>query len=575
MTTRKRSGRASFRPHPESTIELPLADSELTLGKSLLWSAERYGDREACVYEGGRWTYREVLADAEHCARSLIALGVDKGTRVAVLMGARYEFISLVYGAAMAGAVCVLISTFSTDDELDYVLAHSGASLLFTHASVRGRHVAADLAHRHPQLTGFPKLQRIFVVPDKESEPAPFDSWNDFTALAEAGSPEVMDQRREEIAPDDDAMLLYTSGSTARPKAVLHMHRAPTMQGFRMADAMAIGSEDRSFTSFPPFWTAGWLTAAAAPFAVGACSVLQEFYDPAEALDLIASERVTSLRQMIHDEMRLVAANSARPHDLRSVTVGTVTEALAALTSVDYEISEICGWGMTETFALAAMLQFDEPAELRRTTMGRVVPGNRIRIRDVDTGEEMPAGEMGEITVAGMSLMRGYLNGESALAEPTLPLDDAGYLPTNDAGYMRPDGYLVFTGRLDRLIKSAGVNVSPIEIEEHVQRWGRLGTCLVIGLPHPTLGQAVVLCALQKPGAVDSAVSPAEVIGHLRETLAAYKVPREVLFFEEHEVALTVSSKVQADQMTALAIARLLDSDIDPEWRQLLEAHKA
>ena len=374
-----------------------------------------------------------------------------------------------------------------------------------------------------------------------------------------------MHRRTDEVAATDDAMLLYTSGSTSRPKAVLHMHRAPTMQGFRMADCMAIGKDDRTWTSFPVFWTAGWTTAIGAPLAVGASIVLQEFYNPAEALELIERERVTSVRQMVHDEMRLVAAHEAHPRDLSSITVGVVTESLCALTSITYPITEICAWGMTETFTLACLLPFDAPYELRRSTMGRAVPGNTIRIRDIESGDERAPGELGEITMAGMSLMRGYYK-----LEPMLPLDEAGFLPTNDSGYLTPDGYLIFTGRLDRLIKSAGANISPIELEEHIQRWGRIGTCAVVGVPHPTLGSAVVLCAVRDTGGSQAMVSEEDVKTYLRARVAAYKVPREVIFFAEDEMPLTISSKVLTPEMTQRAVVRLLERDIDSAWRQIL-----
>ena len=151
-----------------------------------------------------------------------------------------------------------------------------------------------------------------------------------------------------------------------------------------------------------------------------------------------------------------------------------------------------------------------------------------------------------------------------------LPLDEAGFLPTNDSGYLTPDGYLIFTGRLDRLIKSAGANISPIELEEHIQRWGRIGTCAVVGVPHPTLGSAVVLCAVRDTGGSQAMVSEEDVKTYLRARVAAYKVPREVIFFAEDEMPLTISSKVQTPEMTQLAVVRLLERDIDSAWRQIL-----
>jgi acyl-CoA synthetase (AMP-forming)/AMP-acid ligase II len=217
---------------------------------------------------------------------------------------------------------------------------------------------------------------------------------------------------------------------------------------------------------------------------------------------------------------------------------------------------------MTETFTNATMLPFDAPYELRAGTMGRPVHGNRIRISDRATGAEMATGELGEITVAGMSIMRGYYK-----TEPALPVDAAGFLPTNDAGFITKDGLLVFAGRRDGLIKTAGVNVSPVEIEERLLDWGRLGTCGVVGVPHPTLGEAVVLCVALRPG---DNVTAEEIRDQLRARLASYKVPHRVVFMEESEIPATVSGKVHGPQLRAHLIARLLDEDLDPTWKAVL-----
>ena len=286
-------------------------------------------------------------------------------------------------------------------------------------------------------------------------------------------------------------------------------------------------------------------------------------FDPVEAGALIERERITSVRQMVHDEHRLVAAETQHPHDLSSVNVGVVTEPLRELTSMVGESAEICAWGMTETFAIATLLPFDAPMELRRTTMGLPVAGNRIRIRDQITGETLRPGNVGEITVAGKSLMRGYYK-----AEDPLPTDEAGYLRTGDAGQIRGDGYLIFAGRLDRLIKTAGVNVSPIEIEERVLSWGGVGTCAVIGIPHPSLGTAVVLCAARRGDG--RSVGADEIRAALRESMPSYKVPHAILFLEERDFVLTPSSKVDVQALMPLAMERLLDSDIDPSWRTVL-----
>jgi fatty-acyl-CoA synthase len=572
----RRPGRATLDAHPESTIGLPLADGDLTLGKSFLWATRGYADREALVFSGRRYTYRELEAEVVRCARALIAAKVSKGTRVGVLMGARPEFLVLCYAVALVGGINVMISTFAQGEDLDWIVRHSDTALLVMHQEFRGHNAADEFSQRHPDLRDatsglltapeFPFLGRIVVVPTaRASEGSPFGSWDDFLSAGATVDASVVFARKDSVKANDDAMLLYTSGSTGYPKGVLHSHRAPVMQGFNMADCMAIGPSDRTWTSFPTFWTAGWVTGIAAPLSVGAAIILQESYEPTEAQELIAAERVTSVRQMIHDEMRLVAAHEANPLSLESVTVGVVTDSLRQITRVPYEITEICGWGMTETFTNATMLPFDAPFELRQTTMGRPVPGDFIRIRDFETGEALPPNQLGEITVSGMSLMSGYYK-----QDPLLPVDSAGYLPTNDSGYLTEAGYLIFAGRTDRLIKTAGVNVAPIEIEERLQQWGRLGTTAVVGVPHPSLGAVVVLCAVSKP---DDRVDVDEIKAYLRTHLASYKTPRYVLFFSEDELPLTISSKVQIGPLGEQVKMRLLQLEIDPAWRDTLEKH--
>jgi fatty-acyl-CoA synthase len=563
-----RARRASLPVHPTSSYTLPIPDRELTLGHTLNWSTERYADREAVAFGDRRWTYQQLGRDVEACARALIAVGVGKGTRVGLVMGSRPEFVIAAYAVASVGGVCVFVSTFSTDDELDWILRHGDVAILLTHARVRQHPVLAGLVDRHPSIAtssageivdlDLPYLRRVVEVPGGGPTLVGPETWSELLGRGEALDARIVDARRAEVVPDDDAMLLYTSGSSARPKAVLHVHRAPSIQGFRMADAMAIGPDDRTLTSFPFFWTAGWATGVAAPLAVGACAVLQEFFDPTEAAELIERERITSLRQMAHDELRLVSSLGTDPHDLSSVEVGVTTEALRPFTSVQDEATEICGWGMSETFTNHAMHPFDAPIELRRTTMGRLMAGNRIRIRDPETAQELPPGTVGEIMAAGPAVMRGYYKGE-----PMSPVDDAGFLPTGDTGYFDADGNLVFCGRLDRLIKTGGANVSPLEIEDQLQRWGRISTCAVVGVPHPTLGQAVVLCVVPAP---EDRVTERDILEHLRQRLATYKVPRAVVFLDRDELPLTANSKLNAPLLRERAVRQLLASDIDRQW---------
>ena len=565
-----RPGRVIFDPDPGSSYGLPVPDRELTPAHVLRRSAERFADRRAIEFEDRWWTYRELWAEVELYARALVAAGVHKGTRVAVLIGARPEYAFLVYATHLVGGVAVPISTFSTAAEVAWILQHSDTALLVAHTAIRGRSVIAPLRAGDPDVfdspvvdsARLPFLRRVVWLPNGTHAPEHVGAWNDFVVAGDGVSAAAVDARLDGVVPDDDSVILYTSGSTAAPKAVLHTHRAPAIQGFRMADCMAIGSDDVTFTSFPTFWSAGLVTALYAPLSVGACTVLQETFEPDEALDLIEGAKVTSVRQMAHDELRLVAANEARPRDLRSVDVGVITPGLAALTSVPGGVTEICGFGMTETFTNFTMLPFDSDLEIRRRTMGFPPLNSPMRISDPDTGETLKPGEVGAVSVGGPLVCRGYYK-----QEPMLPLDELGYLRTGDTGYFDAEGRFVYTGRLDRIIKSGGFNVSPVEVEERLLAWGRLDTHVVLAVPHPTLGQAAVLCATRREG---DDVTEAEILSYLREELASIKVPRWVVLMEQ--LPLTSSSKVVIPEARALAIARMLDAPIDDAWKALLRA---
>jgi len=173
----------------------------------------------------------------------------------------------------------------------------------------------------------------------------------------------------------------------------------------------------------------------------------------------------------------------------------------------------------------------------------------KIRIIDSATGETLPIGELGEIAVKGVTLMRGYYK-----VPPENYLDENGFYHTRDAGYLDETGYLHWTGRLPNLIKTGGANVSPVEIEAHLTRWGRLKAAFVVGVPHATLGEAVVLCAVNFEGSV---VQKAEIKDYIHSKLAAYKVPRHILYFSQDELSFTGSDKVQLERLRAIAFEHL------------------
>lgn len=226
------------------------------------------------------------------------------------------------------------------------------------------------------------------------------------------------------------------------------------------------------------------------------------------------------------------------------------TSPLAKLVGLERdEWSMHASYGLSETFTLASALPARTPAELRRPTSGRPLPGMTLRIVDPETGAPLDGETEGEIALKGVTLMRGYHK-----VDAELYLDSDGFFRTQDGGWIDKEGYLHWTGRLSNLIKTGGANVSPLEIEGQLTKYPGLLAGLAVGVPHPTLGEAIVLVAVHRDG---EAPDGEAIRAWLRERLAVYKVPRCVLAFRENEIAYTGNQKIQTGPLREAALARL------------------
>jgi len=523
----------------------------LTLGGLLAESAGRHAEREAiCFHDGGgsgsvvRWTYGELHERARRVAKALAAAGAGKGTRVALLMGNRPEWVSAAFGVALAGGVLVPVNTLFERPELEHVLRHSDAAVLL---------YQERLAHHryHEQirelLGSLPYLSTLACFGTA--------SYDHFLARADTVDDDVLQGRAAEVSEHDDALVIYTSGTTGKPKGVVHAQRAPAIQSWRFARHLGLEPSARVWSAFPFFWTAGFCMVMGATLAAGGCLVLQELFEAGEALRLLEAERVTTPHAWAHQLAALESHPDWLRRDLSSLRQ---VESFTSLgrhpkVHVDDAWSPRSAYGLTETFTIISSMPADTPAPDREGHEGFVLPGNSVRIVDVATGTAQPAGAPGEIRVKGPTLMKGYLK-----VAPEEVFDADGFFPTGDAGFVDDAGHLHWVGRTSDLIKTGGANVSPVEIEHELLRHPGLHSALAVGVPHPTLGQIVVVCAVAQPGAE---LDEDGVREFLRGKIASYKLPRRVLFFGEDELVLTGNSKIRADDLRRLAADRLAHSE--------------
>ncbi len=536
----------------------------LTLSGFLREVCARHADREALVIHGRggvtRWTYRDLEAEARRIGRSLLAAGGTKGSRVAILMGNRPEWVAAAFGVSLAGGVVVPLNTYFEPPELDYVLRHSDCEILLTQERLLGHAYVDQLGALCPELAAappggmcsrrFPYLRRV-VAFDLRAPFGAVEQSQAFLGLADRVPDALLDAAEAEIRPGDPALVVYTSGTTAKPKGILHPHRAPAIQSWRFAQQLRLDPSVRVWSAFPFFWSAGYVMVMGATLAAGGCVVLQEHFEPGEALRLLERERVTSPHAWPHQLAELEDHPDWARADLSSIRQCEAFTSFGRHPSVhvDDGWSPRAAYGLSETCTIVSSLPADTPRAVRERSQGAILPGNAVRIIDRETGARLAAGEIGEIAVKGPTLMLGYVK-----SLPEESFDGDGFFRTGDAGFVDVDACLHWTGRITDMIKTGGANVSPVEVEETLLRHPALKAALAVGVPDEQLGEMVVVCAVRHEG-VD--VGEAEVRAFLRGTLAAYKIPRRVLFFDDADLTRTGNEKVRADELRALAAARL------------------
>jgi len=542
--------------------QLAACGGEISIGEFVRSAAERYEGHEAIVDGERRLSYLGLAQSVETVARALVKAGVRSGSRVGLVMGNTIEFVESLFAVCAIGAVAVPINTFALADELHWTIAHSDVSMLLTASEIRGHRYVADLQAYAPSLASFgdgalyapefPSLRSVVVLGAASAAPW-HTSWEDFLSAGRQVPPDVVGALRDAVSPADQAMILYTSGSTDRPKAVVHRQQAFCIQSQRLAELMNTRPTDRVWSSLPLFWTAGMVMGLGSSMAAGATTILQESFDPPLTLDLLERERVTTIHAPPHIAARLADLPDINERDLSALVRMSGRSPLPAVLGRTGDAWDPVGaYGLSETFTVVTGVPADADPGDRGRSKGPLLPGVRIRIVGPD-GEDLPAGEVGEIAVWSPTMMCGYYK-----ADPGEGFDERGYVRTKDAGFLDESGLLHWEGRQSGIIRTGGVNVSSYELETVLSSWKRVQLAQVVGIAHPTLGEEIVALVVPRQ---DDPVTADDVLAHLRASLAAYKVPRRVLFVSVEDFQMTGTDKVRAEGARQLAERLLKGAD--------------
>ena len=539
----------------------------LTLGGYLREITERYGLREVAVFREGpkleRWTYDELWARSIGVARALIACGIGKGSRVGILMTNRLEFLSSFFGTALSGGVATTMSTFSTAAELDVLLQNSACSVLLMERNVLKKDFAALLEELEPRIANagpgqlhslrFPFLRHLAMVDTEQSKGA-IESWPAFLERGAAVAAEFIDATADSVAPADPGVLFFSSGSTGKPKGILSAHRGVCLQLWRWPKWYEFGDDVRSWSANGFFWSGNFAMAVGGTLTSGGSLVLQRTFLPDEALELMDAERVTYPFAWPHQWAQLTGAKNWLDVDLSSLKYVDVSCSITAHPTVHTTWTEpSSAYGNTEAFTLISVFPANTPSEVHGGSHGLPVPGASIKIVEPFEGHTLVRGERGEIAQKGANLMLGYVG--IPLQET---LDEEGFFHTGDGGFIDEQGRLHWQGRLNNIIKTGGANVSPLEVDAVIAACPGVKITQTIGVADELLGEIVVSCIVAHEGAELTANGIREFA---RQTLASYKAPRQVLFFDESEIELTGSAKIKTAELRELATKRLLNNN--------------
>lgn len=505
--------------------------------------AERAPEGEALVTRDGSLRYGELLERVTQLAGRMEAEGVGRGQRVGLLLSNRTEWLELFYAACSLGATVVPFSTWSTASELAFLVEDSRVDLIFALAQYGERDFLGDLEG----LLGTPSTSaRASVVAIDESGAR--DHFAEYRN-ASGSKPGRAARRAADLAhPEDPLVLLYTSGSSARPKAVPLLHGDALSNGFNIGERMGLVPGDRVFVPVPLFWSYGCINALPAILTHGATMVLQERFEAGEALAMIESQRCTALYTLPAITNALVTHPefaTTRTASLRTgLTIGTPQDLLRV--AEELGASGICNiYGSTETYGNCCVTPHNWPLEARSQSQGPPLPGVELRLRDPESGTLCEAGEIGSIEVRG-HLTPGY-QGDSSRHNPEVFTED-GYFRTGDLGSLDESGRLQFAGRSSEMIKRSGINVSPAEVEEVLQRHPEVLATGVTGTPDEQRDEAIVAFVVLD----ESATTTLEDLrAHCQHYLSRYKLPDRIELCTE--LPLTPTGKLMRRELRAMA----------------------
>ncbi len=506
----------------------------IAFAEALLRGSAKHPDRNCIVIDDERVSYGAVEARARLAGRSLIALGIERGDRVGILMANSLDYIDLLFAASLIGAIPVLYNGRFKAREIAHVTADAGIKVVVTNDIVEQHTDYVALLNR-AGVQQMPSVQnQIFL--GKGSRDGFMDR-DTFYGLADSIPPSEVEERHAGTAVTNTALMFYTSGTTAMPKGCpldhIVLQHAGVVGG---ADRLRLREGDVVWSPLPMFHSA-FTQPLTGTLHFGGTFVSMTHFEPGEALELMAREQVTvAFPAFPTITLQLLHHPRYTPDTFKDVrmmlNVGPPEELLAMQALMPHTTQITC-FGMSECGGSVAMCNPDDPVALRSQCSGKALPGIEIEVRDPENGETLAPGERGEIVARGRGVFGGYYNDP---AKTAAAFWEGGWFRTGDLGVLDAKGRITFHGRLKDMLKVGGENVAAVEIEGYLALHPAVKLAQVVGLPDEKYGEVPVAFIELVPGAT---ATEAEMIEFCRDEIASFKIPRHVRFVQDWPMGAT------------------------------------
>jgi long-chain acyl-CoA synthetase len=470
---------------------------------------ERHPDREAIVFGRDRLTYAELHERAGRLSSALKEIGnLKKGDRIALFLPNRPEFVTAYYAAMRLGAIAVSLNVMLKRDEVKFILNDSESSLLIT---------ADKLLEQVPNAREVPSLKRILCIDKPERADAM--SLDHFLGLASGQSPAVV------LANDDGAAILYTSGTTGKPKGALLSHANIISNIEATCRHTRMTPEDRLICYLPLFHCFGQNFIMNASVRCGATLVLHERFVPDEILESLKANRISMFFGVPPVYLRLLSVPKLEEHfrQVRYCFTAAAPMPVTVARQWREKVGRIIyeGYGLTETSPFAS---YNHDVQYREGSVGAPIEDVEMKIVDPE-GRALPPGDTGEIAIKGPNVMLGYFRRPKETAEVIRD----GWFLSGDIGKADADGCFYLVDRAKDMINVSGFKVWPREVEDVLLQHSSVGDAAVVGIEDARSGEAVKAFVVLKP---DAAAQEQEIIDYARARIADYKAPREVEFID-------------------------------------------